>query len=272
MKKWLMGVWITLLITLCVGCSENTSQKTNGLKESNSEAENHSDEEKPEMTVRQEEVFRSYGVSDEKLEEMKRDGLSYQEQSFVDTAIMMLDYLEEKYDEKFQVVGGDIPGILSDEYWITAEASEGEYTGVKFDVYYYGENGYRDGYITLLKQKEACEALKELILSKFSDVLIFPSMTDEYGSELTLDNTGEQMLKIVSYYCDFVIINPDMSEKKFNEISEAIEKYLNDNDVFASGSVLYLKEPVDIDMSSDDLSKLLKKNDALQWSYYLSSR
>jgi hypothetical protein len=135
MKKWLMGVWIALLVALCTSCSNNALLKTNELKQSNNETENKPDEEKSKMTEQQEEIFRTYGLSDEEIEKMKKDGLSFGAQGFVDTALMMLSYLEEKYDEKFIVVGGSTPGLLSDEYWIKAEACEGEYAGVKFDVY-----------------------------------------------------------------------------------------------------------------------------------------
>ncbi len=271
MKRWLIGVLLMLLIVLCVGCGDK-SQKTNEQKPGNDEIENQSDEEKADMTERQEEVFRNYGLSEEKIEKMKADGLSYKEQSFVDTAIMMLDYLGEKYALQFKAVGGDIPGVLSDEYWITAEASEGEYAGKKFDVYYLGEDGFKDGYITIIKQEEARTALNKLITSEFDNVLVFPSLTGEYGSELTLDNTGDEMLKIVSYYCDFVISKPEISEEEFINSAKSIEEFLNDNDVFTSGSALYFHEPVEQDMSRDELNKRLDSDDALKWSYYISSR
>ena len=270
MKRWLICIWFTVFIVLGVGCSEKSPKMDE--QKLNDETEKQPEEEKVEMTERHEEIFRNYGLSEEKIEKMKEDGLDYKEQSFVETAIMMLDYLEEKYKVQFKAVGGDIPGILSNEYWITAESSEGEFAGKKFDVYYMGDNGFRDGYITLIKQEEACDALGKLISREFDNVLIFPSITGEYGSELTLDNTGDQMLKIVSYYCDYVLINPDISEEEFTKSAVAIEKFLNDNDVFSSGSVLYFKEPVEKEMSIDDLNKRLNDEDALKWSYYISSR
>lgn len=274
MKKWLISVSLMLLLVLCAGCSKNTSLKANGSQESNNETENQSDEEKVTMTEQQEEVFRSYGLSDERIEKMKQEGLTYKEQSFVDKAIVMLNYLEEKYGEKFRVVGGDIPGILSDEYWITAEACEGKYAGKKFNVNYLSKDKrYEDGYITLLKQDEACEALKELIHSKFKDVLIFPSVTGEYGEELSLDNTGKEMLKIVYYEYNLIITDSGISsEEEFNKLSDDIEKLLDENDVCSSGVVRYLNEPVDTNMTSDDFAKLLKNIDVFRWNDFISTR
>jgi hypothetical protein len=182
----------------------------------------------------------------------------------------MLNYLEKKYSEKFKVVGGDIPGIFSHEYWITAEALEGEHAGEKFDVYYLGERGYKDGYITLLKQEEACNALKKLIQSKFSDVLIFPSLSGEYGDELSLDSTGEELLKTVFYYYNIVISDPKISsEEEFLIFTEDIIKFLEENHIKSDGPVRYLKGSVDPNMSEDDFDKLLDKEDAFQWSDYI---
>lgn len=270
-KKWLISAGLILLFALCAGCSKNTPLKTDGLKQGNNETENQSNE-KAGMTEQQEEVFRSYGLSDERIDKMKKEGLSYKEESFVDNAIKMLDYLEEKYNEKFKVVGGDIPGILSDEYWITAEACEGKHAGEKFKVDYLKKDSYRDGYIALLKQDEACGALKNLISGEFSDVLIFPSVTGEYGEELAIDNTGEEMLKIVSYYCDFVITKPGISEEDFMKLSKGIEDFLNENNIFSSGCALYLNKTINLDMTGDALNELLKDDSILRWSYYISSR
>lgn len=277
------------MIVLCTGCNGTSAQqadlskqsnkktevqtdgeKTAEDKQSNKETENQSEGEKTKMTAQQEEVFRSYGLTDEEIEKMKKEGLDYKEQSFADTAIMMLNYLEHKYSEKFTVVGGDIPGIFSHEYWITAEALDGEHAGEKFDVYYLGERGYKDGYITLLKQEEACEALKKLIQSKFRDVLIFPSLSGEYGDEIALADTGEEMLKKVEFGYNIIITSSVTSEEKFHEIADSIAKLLEDNGVSSSGGVRYLKGTIDPDLSVEDFNLLLE-NDSFQWNDYIST-
>ncbi|MDF2905334.1 MAG: hypothetical protein K0R34_655, partial [Herbinix sp.] len=148
---------VYLSIALCCVMLSGCNLIYNNAENTEPEVENTW---KVEMTERQEEVFRSYGLEEERIAKMKEEGLNYKEESFVDAAIMMLDYLEEKYEESFEVVGGDIPGILSDEYWITAQALEGKYTGERFEVYFRGEAGITDGYIKFLKEDEAVEALK----------------------------------------------------------------------------------------------------------------
>lgn len=275
MKRWISGICIVLVIALSAGCGNNSPQKTNEVDKENNQTTNQSDEEKSEMTEQQEEIFRSYGLSEDEIDRMKKEGLDYKEQSFVDTAILMLDYLEEKYGEKFKVAGGDIPGFLSDEYWITAKAIEGEHAGEKFDVYYKGENEFTDGYIILLKKEEACEALKELIENKFDNVQVFSDLAGDYGSELlTPDSTGDEMLNIVEYVFDLVITDPDMSEAEFTDLSKEVEKFLNDHDIFFSGTAICLNKPVDFD-STDAITEFLKSESsqsAVRWFYDLWSR
>lgn len=295
MKKWLMGVLITLLIVL-VGCSENTSLKTNEQKQDKKEIEKldnneiekqdkkeienkdkkenekESDKENIRMTEEQEKIFRSYGLTDEEIEKMKQDGLSIKAQGFVEMALMMLNYLEEKYNEKFEVVGGDIPGILTDECWIAAKALEGDYVGEKFDVYYWPEyDRYTDGYITLLKHEEASEELKKLLLSKFSNVLIFPYLNGEHGSDLTIDHTGEELLKTYEHYFDIIITDSDLLEEEFHRVASDIQKFLEDNDVSSSGGVRYLNGAVDLNMTVEDFDELLNNIDVFRWHDYIRS-
>jgi hypothetical protein len=233
-------------------------------------------EEKVEMTERQEAVFRSYGLEEERIAKMKEEGLNYKEQSFVDTAIIMLDYLEEKYGETFEVVGGDIPGILSDEYWITAQALEGEHAGERFEVYFRGEAGCTDGYINILKEDEAVEALKNLMHEKFNDVYVSAEITGEYGKDVTVDMTGEQLLNIVSYAYDLIFTAPDMTEEAFLERAEEIETYLDDNDVFSSGNIFCFVNEIEPEMSDDEIMNLIEENagtnNVVKWYDYISTR
>jgi hypothetical protein len=241
---------------------------SNNLKYTEPEVENTW---KVEMTERQEAVFRSYGLEEERIAKMKEEGLNYKEESFVDAAIMMLDYLEEKYEESFEVVGGDIPGILSDEYWITAQALEGEYAGERFEVYFRGKEDFTDGYITLLKQDEACEAFIKLLKNNFSNILVFPYVEGEYGNELTLDNTGEELIKIVDYGFNIIVTDTDITEEEFKKMSDSIQILLEEYYVKSSGLVRYLKEPVNPNMTADDMDGMLHNLEVFRWNEYIES-
>ena len=262
-----------LVIMLCIvmlsGCNVITNDKVNTEPEVEKEGI-------VEMTEQQEAVFRSYGLEEERISKMKEKGLSYKEQSFVDSAILMLDYLEEKYGETFEVVGGDIPGILSDEYWITAQAPQGEYAGERFQVYYRGKAGFTDGYIKLLKEDEAVGTLKDLIHEEFSDVYVSAELTGEYGKEITTDMIGEELLHIVQYDVTWIFTAPDMTEEAFLQRVEAIETYLDNHDVFSSGSIFCFYDEIDTTMSDGELMHLIdsgyESKNVYKWSEYISTR
>lgn len=268
MKRKRLYLVIALCFVMISGCdvsSNNMNLETEVARE-----------EKADMTEQQEAIFRSYGLSEEETTKMKEEGMNYKQQSFVDTAVIMLNYLEEKYGETFEVVGGDIPGILSDEYWITAQACEGEYAGKEFDVYYRGKAGCTDGYIKFLKEDEAVEALKNLINEKFSDVYVSAEVYGEYGNEITLEMKGEQLLHTVSYRYDLVFTAPDMTEEAFLQKVEEIVTYLDNYDVFSSGHVFCFIEEIDPEMSENEIISLIENSygtsNVYKWSEYISTR
>jgi len=220
-------------------------------------------EETAEMTKQQEEVFRSYGLSEEEITKMKEKGLDYKQQSFADTAIIMLTYLEEKYGESFEVVSGDIPGVLSDEYWITAQASDGAHAGEEFDVYYRGNEGCTDGYIGILKEEEACEAFERLIKEKISNVQVFSEITGEYGSEITLEMTGDQLLLEVTYSFTIVITDPDMTEEEFNQKADEIETFIGDSCLHSMGGVYCFVNKVESDLTMNEVDDIIEDDNKL---------
>jgi hypothetical protein len=246
------GILFLCFFTLC-GCSKNIFSPGGIGKGENS---TKSEEENQTMTKQQEEILRSYGLSEEEITRQKENGMDYGAKSFVDAAIIMLDYLEEKYNEKFRVAGGYIPGLFEHEHCIVAEACEGEYVGEKFRVYY-GENGCRDGYIVFKKQEEACEALRELIQGEFPEVQVFANVSGEYGNKVSLDMTGEQLLPIVSFSLDVLIATPNMTEEEFGQIASQIESFLDINSISSSGDVICVENLVDSNLTHDEVIKLL---------------
>ena len=123
------------------GCKESktTDQKQNEVIEENNEKESVK-KDKIQVyrtpTEKELEILEGCNISNDSMKKIKEEGMDLSTQSFVDTAQIMLDYLEEKYEEKFKVVGGEIPGIISGDYMIFAQAVEGDYRGRRFEVYY----------------------------------------------------------------------------------------------------------------------------------------
>lgn len=268
------GLYLLLIVSaIILGGCDFACRKSND-KAIDNKSKDTVREEKESMTERQEEIFRSYGLSEERIAQMKQDGMNFSEKSFADATIYMLDHLEKKYNVKFEVVGGDIPGLFMHDYWIKARACEGEHAGKEFDVYHKGERGIFDGYINFLKEEEAVEALKDLIHEKFGDVIVLAEMTGEYGDQITLDMKGKELLHKVRYYYYIVITSSQMNESKFISRVEEIEQYIDDNDVISSGIVFYLKDDVDINITDSEIFKMIKNNndnEVVRWSEYIST-
>lgn len=266
------------LLILCIctigGCNwkEDTSANIDKGKEVSQNNNTAEGEEKIEMTEQQEEIFRSYGLTDEEINKMKEKGLTYGEQSFVDTAQIMLTYLEEKYGETFEVVGGDIPGLFGHEYWIKARACEGEYAGKKFNVYYYGESGCMDGYYAIIKNEEAVQYLEKLIYEKFDDVTIYPKLQGLYGNAYTKDTTGDDLIEGSEIYLDIIITGPNMSEEEFLKKENEIVKLLEEKRAFGSGSAFCFINKPESGLSHDDLVNLIVtskgSNTVFTWEDY----
>lgn len=230
--------------------------------------------EKEVMTERQEAVFRSYGISEDEIARMKKEGLDYQEQSFADTAIIMLDYLKEKYGISFEVASGDIPGILTDEYWITACVCEGEHRGKRFNVYYLGDAGCTDGYITILKEEEASKAFNKFIRDEFSDVKVFPTAIGEYGNEITSDMTGDQLLREMQFQYDLIFTAPDMTDEEFSQKVSEFETYIKNNGINSEGFIFCFYNELAPDLSIDEEQYLIGYSYELpyKWREFIVTR
>lgn len=229
--------------------------------------EKEDEREKEGMTEQQESVFRSYGISEEEITRMKKEGLNYQEQSFVDTAVIMLDYLEERYGETFEVVGGDIPNILSDGYWITARACEGEHVGEEFVVKYLGEAGCRDGYASILKKAEACKVFESFIHEAFNDITAFATVIGEYGNEISLDMTGEELLSEMLFQFDLIFTAPDMNDEDFSQRVAEIETYVKDSGINSEGFIFCFYDEIDPDLTIDEEQYLIAYSDTLAYKW-----
>lgn len=264
-------------ITEYLGCVKEVQLKTITLENTRpklTKMKKEDEREKEGMTEQQEAVFRSYGISKEEITRMKKEGLDYQKQSLVDTSIIMLDYLEEKYGISFEVVAGDIPGFHSVEYWITACASEGEHAGEVFDVYYLGEAGCKDGYITILKEEEASIAFRNFIQDKFSDVAVFTKVIGEYGYEIASDIPEDKLLEEMMYQYDLIFTEPNMTNEEFSEKVTDIETYLKDNRINSEGFIFCFYNEIDPDLSIDGEQYLIGYSDELlyKWREFIVTR
>lgn len=194
-------------------------------------------------TEKELELLEDCNLSSEYMKEIKEKGMSISVQSFVDTAQIMLDYLEEKYDEEFKILGGEIPGVISGDYSIIAYATEGEYAGEEFDVYYRVDeegNGYcEDGYFAIIKEMEIQEYLQNIANKKGSDIKVIGALKGEVGKEYDKQTKIEQISDEIVVYV-FGYMRPEVSEEEFQKQVLELEKEFQKTDFYINYTVFRL--------------------------------
>ena len=164
------------------------------------------------------------------MRKIKEEGMNIGTQSFVDTAKIMLNYLREKYGEEFKVVGGEIPGIISGDYSILAEAVDGEHSGEQFEVYYLVDddgNPYcEDGYFAILKRAEVQEYLQKIAQEAGVDIKVIVSLNGNVGKKYNKDTTVEEMLSMGEEIevNIFGYMKPETTEEQFEEQTTILQK------------------------------------------------
>lgn len=140
MKRWrkiidyavLAGLAATVL--MCSGCAGIENPDT----EAGLSAEAYS--RKP-LTENQEQILRSCGMTNRKIEEMKEEGVPELTEEFVTAAEIMLEKMQERYGMSFMVLGGTIPDWSSADFTFMLCAADGELAGKPFGAAYRLESG-----------------------------------------------------------------------------------------------------------------------------------
>ena len=212
-------------------------------------------------TEKELELLEDCNLSSEYMKEIKEKGMSISVQSFVDMAQIMLDYLEEKYDEEFKILGGEIPGVISGDYSIIAYATEGEYAGEEFDVYYRVDeegNGYcKDGYFAIIKSMEVQEYLQNIAKKAGTDIKVIVSLEGNVDKEYDKETTIEEMMSMrdaIEVYI-FGYMRPEITESEFSEQTIKLQEELKKTGFYVDYIVWRLvnSEKFDYIHSYDDI-------------------
>lgn len=280
MKVKIIMAILVLGLTYLGGCKD---LKMTEQKESEIAEENKAEEDKVQAyrtpTEKELEILEGCNISNDSMKKVKEKGMNLATQSFVDTAQIMLDYLEEKYEEKFEVVGGEIPGIISGDYMIFAQAVEGEYRGERFEVYYLVDDegkGYcEDGYFAILKSGEMQEYLREIAEEAGTDIKVIASLSGrvgkEYGKDTTVEEIKEQNKRKeiqISVHGD---VRPGMSEEEFQRQVQELEEKYRQTGMYLDYTVWRLvnEEKFDSIQSYDDLGWVFPRGTELEEIYDL---
>ena len=261
-------VGILLLGLACLsGCKDS---KAKGQKQN--EVTDESNKEESEMQVYREpteeelQILEDCNLSNDSMRKIKEEGMNIGTQSFVDTAKIMLNYLREKYGEEFKVVGGEIPGIISGDYSILAEAVDGEHSGEQFEVYYLVDddgNPYcEDGYFAILKGAEVQEYLQNIAQEAGVDIKVIAALdgnvTKKYNKDTTIEEIENLNRKRGIQIYIYGYVRPEMSDEVFQEQAQKLETELKKNNLRISYTVFrlidnekydYIQEYSDIDIA-----------------------
>ena len=261
-------VGILLLGLACLsGCKDS---KAKGQKQN--EVTDESNKEESEMQVYREpteeelQILEDCNLSNDSMRKIKEEGMNIGTQSFVDTAKIMLNYLREKYGEEFKVVGGEIPGIISGDYSILAEAVDGEHSGEQFEVYYLVDddgNPYcEDGYFAILKGAEVQEYLQNIAQKAGVDIKVIAALdgnvTKKYNKDTTIEEIENLNRKRGIQIYIYGYVRPEMSDEVFQEQAQKLETELKKNNLRISYTVFrlidnekydYIQEYSDIDIA-----------------------
>ncbi len=261
-------VGILLLGLACLsGCKDS---KAKGQKQN--EVTDESNKEESEMQVYREpteeelQILEDCNLSNDSMRKIKEEGMNIGTQSFVDTAKIMLNYLREKYGEEFKVVGGEIPGIISGDYSILAEAVDGEHSGEQFEVYYLVDddgNPYcEDGYFAILKSAEVQEYLQNIAQEAGVDIKVIAALdgnvTKKYNKDTTIEEIENLNRKRGIQIYIYGYVRPEMSDEVFQEQAQKLETELKKNNLRISYTVFrlidnekydYIQEYSDIDIA-----------------------
>lgn len=280
MKVKIIMAILVLGLTCLGGCKD---LKMTEQKESEIAEENKAEEDKVQAyrtpTEKELEILEGCNISNDSMKKVKEKGMNLATQSFVDTAQIMLEYLEEKYEEKFEVVGGEIPGIISGDYMIFAQAVEGEYRGERFEVYYLVDDegkGYcEDGYFAILKSGEMQEYLREIAEEAGTDIKVIASLSGRAGKEYDKDTTVEEIKEQnkrkeiqISVHGD---VRPGMSEEEFQRQVQELEEKYRQTGMYLDYTVWRLvnEEKFDSIQSYDDLGWAFPRGTELEEIYDL---
>ena len=277
--KIIVGILVLGLACLS-GCKDSK-----GKEQKQNEVTDESGKEESEMQVYRQpteeelQILEDCNISNDSMRKIKEEGMNIGTQSFVDTAKIMLNYLREKYGEEFKVVGGEIPGIISGDYSILAEAVDGEHSGEQFEVYYLVDddgNPYcEDGYFAILKSAEVQEYLQNIAQEAGVDIKVIAALdgnvTKKYNKDTTIEEIENLNRKRGIQIYIYGYVRPEMSDEVFQEQAQKLETELKKNNLRISYTVFRLidNEKFDYIQEYSDISLAFPRGTSSEEEYNL---
>lgn len=210
------------------------------------------------MNDRQREILSALNVSDKKIEEMNSRKLNIREKSFLDTAIIMLDYLEDKYDNKFEIVSGNIPNETDENYWINAHALKGEHAYKNFSTYL--KNGTcSDEFFNILRRDEVSLYITKLLNKSIDNIKAYVNISYDYGKEFNSETKISEIISKCEFTINVAYYGPNTSKEEFDIIANKVETILNNKNIKFDGEVICFINEIDSINTNEELTNALRK-------------
>ena len=277
--KIIVGILVLGLACLS-GCKDSK-----GKEQKQNEVTDESGKEESEMQVYRQpteeelQILEDCNISNDSMRKIKEEGMNIGTQSFVDTAKIMLNYLREKYGEEFKVVGGEIPGIISGDYSILAEAVDGEHSGEQFEVYYLvdddGNSYCEDGYFAILKRAEVQEYLQNIEQEAGVDIKVIAALDGNVTKKYNKDTTIEEIENLnkkggIQIYI-YGYVRSEMSDEEFQEQVQKLEGKLKQTNLCIKYTVVRLIDNKKFDYIQEysDISIAFPRGTSVEEEYNL---
>ena len=184
-------------------------------------------------------ILEGCNLSSDYMKQIKEAGMSLTVQSFVDTARIMLDYLEQKYGEQFVVAGGSPADMWTSDFMIFAKATTGEHKGERFECYYKldedaGKRYCEDGYFALVEQLVMEQYFQQVAEESGCQFKVTVSLTGEVGEKYTTDISTDELKEYIDgrNLCLNILCftSPELSDDEFDTQVASFENTLKNTD------------------------------------------
>lgn len=231
-KIYLAVVIMTIMTGVC-GCNFIGKWNINNTeKEEKTEVQVHRMPTEEEL-----QILEGCNLSSDYMKQIKEEGMSLTVQSFVDTARIMLDYLEQKYGEQFVVAGGSPADMWTSDFMIFAKAATGEHKGERFECYYKldedaGKRYCEDGYFALVEQpvmEQYFQQVAEESGSQFKvTVCLTGNVRKDWTKEISIEDIKELIREKELQLGLSCFASPNMTNEDFGQEANNLEQMLED--------------------------------------------
>lgn len=186
-------------------------------------------------TEKELQILEGCNLSSDYMKQIKEEGMSLTVQSFVDTARIMLDYLEQKYGEQFVAAGGSPADMWTSDFMIFAKATTGEHKGERFECYYKldedaGKRYCEDGYFALVEQPVMEQYFQQVAEESGCQFKVTVSLTGDVGEKYTTDISTDELKKYIDgrKLCLNILCftSPELSDDEFDTQVASFENTL----------------------------------------------